>query len=1099
MTPLKRFQHHNSFGALLRCIIFCWLILTLCAYGRADAQAGYLTYPDIHGNQVVFTAEGDLWLADIATGDAWRLTSDPGVETSARFSPDGAQVAFSATYDGGIDIYVMPTRGGVPKRLTYEPDNQDLERTLGWTPDGKSVLYRSRAAISAPYLEQYWTQQLYTVPAAGGLPVPLPVPRGSYAALNADGHTLAYVPASTMWMAWFRYEAGRADKIWLADLRSGKFSQLTDSKGVDTQPVWVGATLYFVSERSGVRNLWRLDPATRKATQATFSTDLPVRNPSSDGKRIVFQLGPRLALFDPATGASHVLPIRLHSDRIHARPFEAPVTASDGAGLGPTGRRVALAARGHLVTVSTGDGAMHTLVSDSAQRVQNPAWSADGKWIAYVSDASGEEQVYLIADEEGATPRQLTHDLAGEHSAPVWSPDGKHLLIGDRVGDIQLIDATTGAVKRIAHSEGYLGSDNVQDDFTFSPDGQWVAYSIRTDRRISGVFLYEIATGRSTLLTLPEICSVAPAFSADGKYLFMLQERSLSQLWSRVTGRMNIDYAYRVTGFALTASAKTPFALKDDAETTTQKPDGAQAPQPVGAAGGHTQIDLDGIQERYFGLRVPTGKYTGLLALPGRLLLQTDASIQAFDIASGTLTTLANNTPWLSLSRDGKKLLAGKSTAPQIIDPTGGPVAPGASALKLDGLTVTVDPATEWHQIFEESWRVGRDFFYATNMHGVDWKAIRAKYEAQLPLVASRYDLTLITRDMISEFNTGHTFAGAESEFQSRPARPGTLGVDLVWDSAAGACKIRRIFRGDAWQPELRSPFAEPGVEVREGDYLLKIQGVALRPDQDPAALLIGTAGRTISVTVNSRPTLAGAHTLLVTPLADDKPLRLLDWIRSRKEYVAKVSDGQIAYVYLSDMGGTGAVQFAQSYYPNVDKPGIIIDVRGNTGGNISGNVLNDLASRITGYFSYPAGGPYGRREGWAPLGQVVAIANEWTWSDGDYFAAFFQRLKIGPLVGHRTGGGLVGSNSYTLVDGGSIGIPNYGVWAPGEWMVEGRGTVPDVEVEQDQADVMAGKDPQLDRAIEILLANLKKHPFTKPVHPPFPVKLGGSRGKDTK
>jgi tricorn protease len=1080
--------------SVLRPVYCICLFLALSAVCRAETQA-FLTHPDIHGNQVVFTAEGDLWLADITTGDAWRLTSDPGVETNAHFSPDGTQIAFSANYDGGADIYLMPVSGGIPKRLTYDSGNDNSldAAALGWTPDGRNVLFCTGSKLYGPYLEQLLTQQLYTVPANGGPPTLLSVPRASFAALNRDGHTLAYVPTSNNWMFWFRYEAGRADVIWLADLQSGKFTQLTNSKGVDTQPVWVGPSLYFVSERSGVRNLWKLDPATKKTRQVTFSTDLPVRYPSSDGRRIVFQLGPRLEVFDPATGVARTIPIQLHSDRIHARPFEVPVAESGGAGIGPTGKRVALVARGHMVTVPIGEGSMHALVNDSSQRVQHPAWSPDGKCIAYVSDASGEEQLYLLADAEEAQPKQLTRNLTGEHGTPVWSPDAKSLLLGNRTGDIQLIEATTGAVKTVAHSEGELGSSTIQDDFCFSPNSKWVAYSTSLGRRISTVFLYEVATGKSTLVSDPGIDSSSPVFSPDGKYLFLLQDRSLSQIWTGMTGRMNYDYATKVTAFALAADTGTPFQPKDEAEDTpARKPEGTPARD---AKIDDAKIDIDGIRDRYLDMKVPAGKYSALFAVPGRLLLQSASSVLAYDIATSTMTPLANDVHLIGLSHDGKKLLVGGIAGLQAIDPSGGLVPPGTGALKLAGLTVTVDPVAEWRQIFYESWRVARDFFYDPNMHGIDWQAVKARYEAQLPLVASRYDLTLLTRDMISELNTGHTFAGAQSEFQRRPARPGQLGVDLVWDNVASAYQIKRILRGDTWSPESRSPFAEPGINVKEGDYLLKIHGNALRKDQDPAALLLGTANHTITVMVNSRPTLAGARTIWVTPIANDRDLRLQDWVKGRRAYVEKVSGGQIAYVYLSDMSATGASQFAQSYFPNVDKPGIIIDVRGNGGGNISGNVLNDLASHITGFFGYRAGDAYYRREGWAPLGQVVAVTNEWAFSDGDYFSEFFKRLKIGPLVGHRTGGGVVGSNGYTLVDGGAIGIPNYGAWVPGEWIVEGRGAVPDFEVDQDPTAVMAGKDPQLDKAIEIILDNLKKHPFKKPVHPPFPVKLGGSRG----
>jgi len=402
----------------------------LALFGSCFAdQDSFLTRPDIHGNLVVFTAEGDLWLSDISSGLARRITSDPGVETDAHFSPDGSKIAFTANYDGGADVYVMPVIGGAPKRLTYDATGAQV---VGWDPDGEHVLFRTESKLYASYCEQISTYQIFTVAVAGGEPKLVPVPKANFAALNSDRHTLAFVPDSNEWMNWFRYEAGEADKIWLADLDKKKFEKLTDSKGVDTQPTWLGKEIYFVSERSGVRNLWKLDPSTKKASQVTFSTDHPVRHPSSDGKRVVFELGPRLALYDPAVKKTETLSVHLDSDRIHARPYQFPVAQTESLSIGPTGKRVAIVSRGQLVTVPAGEGTMHTIVSDSAQRVQSPAWSPDGKKLAYISDASGEEQLYLADPVDGAQPKQLTTALKGEHGSLVWSPDSKFYSVGAR-------------------------------------------------------------------------------------------------------------------------------------------------------------------------------------------------------------------------------------------------------------------------------------------------------------------------------------------------------------------------------------------------------------------------------------------------------------------------------------------------------------------------------------------------------------------------------------------------------------------------------------------------------------------------------------------
>jgi len=1076
------------------------LILAAKATLTADSQA-FLTRPDIHGNQVVFTAEGDLWLADLETGDARRLTSDPGVETNARFSPDGTQLAFNANYEGGSEVYAMPVTGGIPKRLTYDSARTG---TIGWTPDGENVIFRSGSKQYTSYVAQFSTQELFEVPIAGGMPRKLPVPKGSFASLNGDGHTLAYVPTSNEWMNWYRYEAGEADKIWTADLKTGKFTQLTNSKGVDTQPVWLGNMIYFVSERSGIRNLWMLDPASKKVKQITFSKDLPVRFPASDGKRIVFELGPRLAVYDPATNETKVIPVDLHSDHVHARPFEASIARPDGGSLGPTGKRVALVARGHLVTVPAGEGSMRTLINDSSQRVLSAVYAPDGKRIAYVSDATGEEQIHLIDTADDAAGKALTKDLAGQNSAPTWSPDGKWMLIGNRTGDIKLVDATTGVVKIIAHSLGFLEYDQIQTDFSFSPDSKWVAYSVSPGSVNGVVSIFEIATGKSTTLTASDINSSSPAWSPDGKYLYMLQDRSIAQGSQGISFRTKYDYQTKVTAFALASDTGTPFAPKEDEEAEAVKKEAAAPPPPAAAPGAakppaapakdpkDTKIDLAGLQDRYFDMKVPAGSYQGIVAVPGKILIQTPGALMAYDPTSKALTPLAPGVRLMDVSHDLKKLLVAGPAGLQVID-AGGPGAPGAGALKLAGLTVTIDPAAEWKQIFYEAWRVGRDFFYDPNTHGVNWMAIKKKYEAELPLVASRDDLTRLIGDMISEFNTGHCYTSGPPAFTGRPGRPGLLGVDLAWDGTG--YKITHMLKGDAWNPDARSPLAEPGLGVHEGDYIVKIRGTKLVKDKDPMSLLVGMAGQTVSIAVNSKPTTEGAKTIPVTPIGSDMDLRQRDWVNSRRAYVEKASNGQIGYVYVGDMTQRGGVEFAQSYYPNVDKPGIIVDVRGNGGGNISGNLLSDLSGKVTGYFAFRAGGNF-RRENWAPLGQVVAVTDEWAFSDGEYFSEFFKRLKIGPLVGHRTGGGEVGSGGgYAFVDGGTVHIPNYGAYIPGQWVIEGKGAVPDYEVDQDPAAVMAGKDPQLDKAISLIMDNLKNHPFKAVEHPPFPVKLGGSQG----
>lgn len=1060
------------------------LVVLLCSCAGLASAESFLTRPDIHGNQVVFSAEGDIWLGDIGSGQAHRLTADAGTETEPRFSPDGTQIAFVATYDGGMDAYVMPVSGGIPKRLTYDVMGVDV---LGWAPSGDRVLFRSSSKQYCSSVETFSTQELFLVSVKGGVPVKLPVPRGSFASINSDGKTLAYVPASNEWMNWFRYEAGEADSIWVSDLSARTFKKLTNSKGVDTEPVWVGDTIYFVSERTGVRNLWSLNPSSKGVKQITNSSTLPVRHPGSDGKRVIFELGPGLAVYDPGTGKAVELDIHLQSDRVHQRAFEVPVSSGVAVTIGPSGKRVGMVVRGQLVTVAAGEGTMNTIVSNSAQRVIGAAWSPDGKSIAYVSDASGEEQIWLVDATGSSAPKQLTHDLRGQHSAPVWSPDGKHLLIGDRETTVQIVDAMTGAAKTISHSEFGTSYDEVASAFAFSPDSKWVAYLENGQRFITHACLYNIESGKSTIVSDPEVDTGSLSFSPDGLYLYLLQLRDVKMGREAISSQFVHQFTSKLTAVVLSSSTPSPFAPKNEEEADAQKK--AEAADPK-----NMKVDLDGISDRLIDMKAPAGQYQYVLAAGSRILLIGQGSLLAYDPNSKSLTPLAAGVTGAALSSDGKKLLVVTPTGSQVVDAATGPFPPTQGAVKTAGLTVSVDPVKEWKQIFYESWRVARDFFYDPNMHGVDWNAVKAKYAAQLQLVGDRSDLTRLLSNMVSELNTGHCYVNGPSPFAERDARSASLGVDLEFDKAAHAYRITRILRGDSWNLA-RTPLGEPGTGVKEGDYLLKIGQDALREDQDPAALLLGTAGRGIAVTVNSKPSLDGARTLNVVPIPSDIGYRHLEWVRSRREYVDKASGGKIAYVYIGDMVEAGMDDFAKQYYANVDRPGIIIDVRGNGGGAISGSLLSRLNTKITGYFTFRSGGNY-RREGWAPLGRVAAVTDEWAFSDGEYFSEYFKRLKIGPLVGHRTGGGEVGSGGgYTLVDGGSIYIPNYGAWTGNEWIVEGRGAVPDYEVDQDPASVMAGKDPQLDKAIQLLLDDLKKHPFEMPKHPPYPVKTGGSRG----
>jgi tricorn protease len=1101
------------------------VILQLAAHGQGPGTP-FLRRPDIHGDQIVFTSEGDLWLGSVQNGTAQRITSHPGVETNAHFSPDGKSLAFTAQYDGGADVYVMPLGGGEPRRLTYDPSGA---RVIGWTPDGKNVLYRSRRNSGEG------KNRLWRVPVAGGMPSLLPIPQVEHAAIHTNGHMFAYVPVSAEWQHWFRYRGGEADDIWLADTEAKTFKRLTTDPAVDTTPVWVGDTIYFVSERDGMANLYRLDPKTGKTAEVTHYTDYGILYPSSDGKRVVYQHGNGLALYDPTANKTQELKLALNSDRIHARMRRVPMQpAINSVAVGPTGKRILVEARGQLMSVPVENGDSRPVANSPGSRTQYPAWSRDGKQAAFVSDRSGEEQIWIAPAVGTGQPRQLTHDHQGPLGPLLWSPDGKYIATSDREMRIFLADAMTGEMILVDQADRGFTYDTILSDYSFSPDGKWLAFSRIEPNWNNAVYLYDIAARKKTAISTSEMNSYSPVFDPTGKYLVLLSDRQFDPIGSGPSRYFAFTKTTKVTLIPLAADTPSPFLLNDDEEGV---PDSASAAKPVSpaatpsapAAPGATKapagaapvtdaqrltptkVDLNGIASRLVDIPLPVDRYARVAALDGRLLLLINADVDgqgnpampnqliAFDLKKKTSTVLVNRLTDFQVSADGKKLLlqSGKSYA--VVDAATGPVTPGTGAVNLAGITLTVDPETEWKQIFNESWRIARDFFYDPNLHGVDWQAVRTKYAALLPDVADRSDLNGILGDMIAELNTGHAYVGGgdmgEGTVRSQPM--GYLGADLepvradpATKGSVDAFRITKILPGDEFDLEARSPLLTPGVNVRVGDYLLAVAGQPVQANQDVQALLIGTPGQVLTITVNSKPTLEGAREIRIKPMESEGKARYYDWVDSRREYVRTHGGANLGYVHIPNMGGGGLTEFTKHYYPNLAKDGMIYDVRNNGGGNISSELLLQMASKPFAYFK-PRYGASWTRQDWGFSGYSVALCNENSGSNAEEFCDAFQRLKLGPVIGVRTWGGEVGSGGgYPLIDGGAIFIPNYGEWAPdGKWLIEGTGAQPDIPVENDPASLLAGRDPQLDRAIAVLKEEIARHPIVRPTPPAFPNK----------
>jgi len=1072
------------------------LTLVLCLSPlSALASTQFLRRPDVHGDQVVFTSEGDLWLGSIEQGTAMRITSHDGFEGPARFSPDGRTLAFSAEYDGGTDVYVMDVTGGAPRRLTYDPAGVVVE---GWTPDGKNILYRSRR-------NSFVRRRIWSVPASGGMPKLVAVPYAEFASLDATGTKLAYVPVSAEWQHWKRYQGGMADDIWLADLSGHTFRRLTNDPGVDTEPSWVGDAIYFVSERDGHANLYKLDPGNGAVTAATHYSDYDVRYPGTDGHRVVFEHGDGLGLYDPASGETRDLSLALHSDRIHTRVRRISALKDFvGVSFGPTGKRLLVSARGQLLSAPVENGDVRAILAPEG-RAQYPAWSPDGKQVAFVSDASGEEQVWLAPAGSQGKARQLTKDHQGPLGPLVWSPDGKLLATSDREMRIFLVDAQSGAMKLVDQADRGGSYDLVNDTYRFSPDSKWLAFARPDPNWNWVVMLYDIARGTQTRVTSDEMTSTAPAFDPDGKFLYFLSDRDFDPRYVNANRFFTYDKMTKVSLVTLAAGTRSPILDDLDEESasddTTKGKKDKKDKKSAGAP--PMRVDLNGLADRIVEIPVPADRYVRLEAVPGRLFLETleqtgdhgpldpVRQLRAFSFKKKEAKVLVKSLTDFQVSADRKKLLIQNKKDFTVVDADAKEIPEDEGAVNTEAWMLNVNPVAEWKQILNESWRIARDFFYDPAMHGVDWAAVHTKYDKMLPAVADRSDVTFLQGEMVAELNCGHAYIRA-GDANDAPQDPmGFLGADFEMVSGnTPAFRVTKIYPGDGFDLKSRSPLLTPGVDVKAGDYILAVQGQPVRADQDIQALLAGTADRWVSLTVNRSPSLSGARDVRLKPIGSERLARYYDWVESKREYVQKHGGDNLGYVHLPNMSEAGLQEFAKHYYPQLTKDGMIYDVRFNQGGYIDAMLLLQMATKPYSYFKPRYGASWTRLD-WAFPGHSVAMCNEYSASDGEEFSDAFQRLKLGPVVGSQTWGGEVGSGGgYPLLDGGSIYVPNYGEWVPeGKWVIEGTGVKPDMVVDEDPGALMAGRDPQLDKAIEYLTQKLKSDPVVRPVPPPFPNK----------
>ena len=1076
-------------------------VFTISLPAALEAQGTrLLRQPHASASDVAFAYASDIWVAPRTGGDARRLTSHPGMESHPRISPDGKWVALTGEYGGNQDVFVVSISGGEPKRLTWHP-GPDLVQ--GWSSDGKRILFSStRGTAPTP------DPRLWTISMDGGMPDVLPIPRANKGQLSADGARVAYQRVAPWDVEWRNYRGGQTQPIRIIDLTSSDETRIAWNGSGDTDPVWLGDAVYFLSDRDLAVNLYRYDAASQQVTQLTKYRDFDAKQLSAGGGVLAYEVGGYIHLLDPARNNDTQLSITVRGDLPWARSQWKDVTTSiQNMALSPTGIRALFEARGEIFTVPTDKGDVRDLTNSSGAADRQPQWSPDGKSIAWFSDASGEYQLMIAAQNGLGTPRAIRLDQPSFYFTPRWSPDSKSIAFTDVGLNLWIVDVTSGAQTKVDNEEWMVPARTL--DPAWSPDGKWLAYAKRLDSQLHAIFVYNLADKRITQLTDGLSDAVSPVFDTNGKYLYFLASTDfgLNTGWLEMA-TLDRPVTRALYLAVLRKDEPSPFLPASDEEKAT--PDSAKPPTPekAGAVAPpappvRVQIDLDGISQRILAIDVPAKNYADLLSSTPGSVIFTESSlpfaspsgstpptltVHRYDITPRKAQQLVAGASGYAMSNDGKKLLYRQGPNAFVVD-ADKPAVAGAGKLNL-ALRMQLDPRAEWKQMFREAWRLQRDFFYVPNIHGANWPETWDKYSPWVDHVGHRADLSYLLDILGGETSVGHSFVfGGDMPAFDRPTI-GMLGADLTVEN--GRFRIARILGGENWNPDLRAPLSAPGVDVREGDYLLAINGVEVRATSEPWAYLEGTAGKQTVLTVNQRPTLDGARQVTVVPVPSEDGLRSRAWVENNRRMVDRLSGGKLAYVWLPNTSTAGYTYFNRYYFAQQNKEGVVLDERWNGGGYAADYVVDLVRRQLFGYFNNPVGR---RRLFTTPQagiwGPKVMVINEMAGSGGDLMPYMFREAKAGPLVGTKTWGGLVGIwDTQTLVDGGAITNPRGGfINLKGEWDVENVGVAPDIEVEMTAKEVNAGRDPQLERAVQEALKLLETGAFKRLAEPPPPVR----------
>jgi tricorn protease len=1086
------------------------LILSL---GGAFAEGGapmLLQRPTLSKTHIAFVYAGDLWTVPRQGGEAVRLTTAVGTETNPVFSPDGATIAFTGEYDGNVDVYLVPAAGGVPKRLTWHPA---ADTVLGWSPDGKRVIFGSARETYAGFLE------LFTTDREGAFPEKIPLPWGWEAAYSPDATRLAYVPSRRAFTAWKQYRGGTATPIWLANLADSRIEKVPRENSNDYNPLWIGEKVYFLSDRNGPVTLYSYDTRAKRVKEEFKNTGLDVKSIGAGPDAIVMEQFGALMLFDLKSAKVTPVNVKIAGDLPEVRERMVNVTRRlANPHLSPNAARVVFEARGEILTVPAEKGDPRILTNTPAVMERSPAWSPDGRSIAYLSDAGGEYQL-MIAPQNGAGPAtQIPLPEPGFYRGLQWSPDSKKISLVDSRLRIWFVDVETKAATQVDKERFWNpGADWIP---VWSPDSKWLAYSKRLSNYMGAIHVYSLADKKASQVTDGMSDAKHPVFDKDGKYLYFTASTDAGPSLQPEVGLTGRPASRNVYIAVLSKDQPSPFAPESDEEkvetprTEGPKPDAAkpEGAKPPAARVPDVKIDMAGIRQRILAMPLPPRRYVGLeVARPGILLAAESPAgapgqpgglvIHRHNLATRRSDVAASGVQHFQAARNGEKMLVRQGENWFIrnmppIPPAGAPAPPqqppaapggGGGQLNVANLEIRISPRAEWKQMYHEAWRMQRDHFYDPGYHGLDLKAAEKRYEPYLDGIASRADLNYLFAEMMGNMVVGHLGVGGGEQPEVKRVQTGLLGCDYKIEN--GRYRFARVFDGENWNPDARAPLTQPGVNVAAGDYLLEVNGRAVTAGDNVFSFFEATANRQVRLKVGPDPTGANAREVTVVPVPNEGRLRNLAWIEDNRRKVDQMTGGKVAYVHLPDTAFGGLTNFTRYFYAQVDKNAMIVDERFNNGGALATDIVEHLVRKHMSSVATRDGEDEVQPQG-AIFGPKVMLINEFAGSGGDAMPWYFRRAGAGKLIGKRTWGGLVGrAFAPQLMDGGVVSSPSSAVWDPVEsqWIAENVGVSPDIEVEHDPELVRKGRDPQLEKAVETVLAELAKAPPKKPVRPKFP------------